>query len=371
MKCPWNSLSRLVAKIRFKLFRLMSIVLLGRESGQSVIGQCVVADLEFANTEAARRRILERRLLSEACVQNYDLKNVPDCWRAMFSRCAVFPRRYAYLLQDVAIGPESGVVFAPPSRRLKGDGIIFVPSVCHHYVLFQGGVQEVMRRAKLIDEPLPVCSMPVIGYYHELLEGLLRVQKARKVFGDVKVLVPTKRPKYIDEMLALIGVVKDQIIYSDCPVRVEKGVLIPRWSDCGENLKEDVCEFRDYLVSRLPDGCNGAAKLYISRAKSRRSLPGEHEIEKVFADKGFKVAYFEEMSFVEQLKAVRSANIIVSPHGAGLSNIIVAKPGTKVVEIMTQGWANSCYGHLASSLGLDYACIDADDEMVKSRIMGI
>lgn len=362
---------RIVAKVRFKCFRLASILLLGREGGESIIGQCISSDLEFANTEKVRNRILERKLLSEASVQSCSLANVPACWQNLFSRVAVFPRRYAYLLSDVAIGPDSGVVFAPPTKLLGGDGIIFIPSVCHHYFFLQCGIQEVMRKARKIGEDIPVFSMPTIGYYHELLEGLLRVQKARKVFGDVKVLVPTKRPKYIDEMLALIGVVKDQIIYSDCPVRVEKGVLIPRWSDCGENLKEDVCEFRDYLVSRLPDGCNGAAKLYISRAKSRRSLPGEHEIEKVLADKGFKVAYFEEMSFVEQLNAVRSANIIVSPHGAGLSNIIVAKPGTKVVEIMTQGWANSCYGHLASSLGLDYACIDADDEMVKSRIMGI
>lgn len=370
MRCMGN-ISRIVAKVRFKCFRLASILLLGREGGESIIGQCISSDLEFANTEKVRNRILERKLLSEASVQSCSLANVPACWQNLFSRVAVFPRRYAYLLSDVAIGPDSGVVFAPPTKLLGGDGIIFIPSVCHHYFFLQCGIQEVMRKARKIGEDIPVFSMPTIGYYHELLEGLLRVQKARNVFGDVKVLVPTKRPKYIDEMLALIGVVKDQIIYSDCPVRVEKGVLIPRWSDCGENLKEDVCEFRDYLVSRLPDGCNGAAKLYISRAKSRRSLPGEHEIEKVLADKGFKVAYFEEMSFVEQLKAVRSANIIVSPHGAGLSNIIVAKPGTKVVEIMTQGWANSCYGHLASSLGLDYACIDADDEMVKSRIMGI
>lgn len=370
MKCPWNSLSRLVAKIRFKLFRLMSIVLLGRESGQSVIGQCVVADLEFANTEAARRRILERRLLSEACVQNYDLKNVPDCWRAMFSRCAVFPRRYAYLLQDVAIGPESGVVFAPPSRRLKGDGIIFVPSVCHHYVLFQGGVQEVMRRAELIDEPLPVCSMPVIGYYHEMLEGLLRVVEAQSVFGEIKVLVPAKRPKYIDEMLSVVGIKPGNVIVSDCPVVVRKCVLIPRWSDCGENLKSDVCEFRNYLVSRLTEASDGARKIYISRAKSRRALPNEHEIERILEGKGFRVLYFESMPFVEQLKTVRSADIVVSPHGAGLSNLIVAKPGTKVVEIMTQGWANSCYGHLASSLELDYMCLNADDsgllDIVKS-----
>ena len=137
--------------------------------------------------------------------------------------------------------------------------------------------------------------------------------------------------------------------------------MIPRWSDCGENLKDDVCEFRDYLVSRLPQNITGAKKLYISRAKSRRSLPDEKGIEKILKGKGFEVAYFEDMSFVEQLKSIRAAEVIVSPHGAGLSNIIVAKPGAKVVEIMTQGWANNCYGHLSASLDLDYTCIDADE----------
>ena len=114
MKRLWNRLSQIVAKIRFKLFRLMSIILLGREGGQSVISQCTSSDLEFANTTTVRERILERRLLSQPAIQNYDLVDVPECWRAMFSRSAIFPRRFAYLLKDVAVGPESGVIFAPP-----------------------------------------------------------------------------------------------------------------------------------------------------------------------------------------------------------------------------------------------------------------
>ena len=194
MKSLWNRLARAIIRIRFKLFRLMSIIFLGRECGQSIIGQCVVTDLEFANTESARRLILERKPISEACVQTYDLKDVPDCWRAMFSRCAVFPKRYAYLLQDVAIGPESGVMFAPSSRRLKGDGMIFVPSIGHHYFLFQCGIQEVMRSPKPIDDDTPLCPMPVIGYYHDLLEGLLHVVIAIKSFENVKVIVPERRP---------------------------------------------------------------------------------------------------------------------------------------------------------------------------------
>ena len=366
-----NVVSKALARIRYRCFRLLSIIFLGRDVGESLVGQCISSDLEFANTEKVRSRILVRKLVSEAALQSHALTNVPECWQIMFSRTAVFPRRYAYLLSDVAIGPDSGVVFAPPTRLLGGDGIIFIQSACHHYFFCQCGIQEAMRRSRTIDEKLPVCPMPTIGYYHELLEGLLRVWLARKVFGDIRILVPARRPKYIDEMLALIGIAKDQILYSDCPVRVKAGILIPRWSDCGENLKEDVCAFRDYLVSRLIGDCNDAAKLYISRAKSRRSLPGEREIERVLMSNGFRIVYFEEMSFVEQLKAIRSADIIVSPHGAGLSNLIVAKPRTKVVEIMTQGWANSCYGHLASSLGLDYTCIDAGDGSLIERLSAL
>lgn len=360
-------LSRLVAKFRFKLFRLMSIILLGRDGGQSVIGQCVASDLEFANTKAIRDCILERRLLSGPTIQNYNLADIPECWRAMFSRPAVFPRRFAYLLGDVAIGPSSGVIYRPP-KRLLGDGLIFIPSVAHHYFFFQCGIQEVMLSAKSIDEELPVCPMPTIGYYHVLYEGLMRVFKAQKVFGNIKILVPKARPGYVDEMLDFVGVRSNRIIVSDCPVKCKKGVLIPRWSDCGENLTGDICEFREGLISRLPDNCNGSNKLYISRSRSRRMLSNEYEIEKVLANCGYKIAYFEEMSFVEQLKTIRSAETIIAPHGAGLANLIVARPRTKVIEIMTQGWANSCYGHLASSLGLDYTCIDADEPDFMDRL---
>ena len=371
MKSLWNRLARAIIRIRFKLFRLMSIIFLGRECGQSIIGQCVVTDLEFANTESARRLILERKPISEACVQTYDLKDVPDCWRAMFSRCAVFPKRYAYLLQDVAIGPESGVMFAPSSRRLKGDGMIFVPSIGHHYFLFQCGIQEVMRSPKPIDDDTPLCPMPVIGYYHDLLEGLLHVVIAIKSFENVKVIVPERRPRYIDDMLDFIGLERGRIIASDRPVLAKRAALVPRWSDCGENLRGDISEFARFLVGKLPVEHSGADKLYISRLKSRRSIPNEREVERVLGKQGFRVAYFEEMPFSEQLLAMRSAKVIVAPHGAALANLIAANPDSKVVEIMTQGWANCCYGHLASSLGIDYTCVDADDEDLVQRLSAL
>ena len=356
----FDIISKRIARFRFKLFRMASLVLLGRVPGQSVIGHCTSSDLEFANSVAVRNRIKARAMLSEATLQAYEFSHVPECWKVMFLRTSVFSRRFAYLLSDVVIGPESGVVFSQSSRFLGSDGIIFLPSIGHHYFYMQSGIQETMRRAKRINESLPVCPMPTIGYYHDMFEGLLNVVKATKTFGQIKVLVATCRPRHIDEMLDFLGIGADRIIYSSSPVLVKTCALIPRWNDCGENLKEDICEFRDILTSNLPYECCGSKRLYISRAKSRRPLPDEQRVEAFLATQGFVVAYFEEMSFVEQLMAVHSADVIVAPHGAGLANMVVARSGTCIIELMTHDWANSCYGHLAMILGLDYTCIDAN-----------
>ena len=359
-----NKLMKAWTKLRFKSFRLLSLILLGREGGQAIVGISTMSDLEFANNKSVRDMIQDRKLLSEAEVQEYNCLSVPDCWRTMFSRCTAFPRRFAYILKDVVVGPDSGVVH---TDRVCG-GAIFVQSVGSINFLFQWGIQEVMRRAITIDCDAPICPMPNIGYYHDLFEGLIRVVKARHTFKNVKVLVAECRPRYIDEMLSAIGVQNDQIIEASSPVLVRSAVLIPRWADSGENLKEDVIELRDSLRTRLSDALPSDDKIYISRIKSRRPLANERGIEKILASKGFKVVYFEDISFRKQLQIIYAAKVIVAPHGAALANIIVAKRGAKVIELMTQDYANSCYGHIASSLGLDYVCLDADDSSFIEQI---
>ena len=202
-----NMISRIIALLRFKMFRLMSVILLGREGASVVIGQNISSDFELSNNKIARKRVVVREFLSDVIVQAYNLINVPECWRLMFSRSAVFPRRFAYILEDIIIGSDTGVMFIPPRKFFNGNGTILLPSVCNPYFFFQSGIQEIMRSANKIEELLPVCPMPVIGYYHEMFEGLIRVYIAKKIFGNIKVLVPKKRPKYIDEMVNFIDVI--------------------------------------------------------------------------------------------------------------------------------------------------------------------
>lgn len=51
-----------------------------------------------------------------------------------------------------------------------------------------------------------------------------------------------------------------------------------------------------------------------------------------------------------------NAKIVIAPHGAGLTNLIFCKPGTKVLEIF-QSHEDDTYCYLAQVLGLDYHCL--------------
>jgi len=55
----------------------------------------------------------------------------------------------------------------------------------------------------------------------------------------------------------------------------------------------------------------------------------------------------------EILALFASAQVIVGPHGAGLANMVVARPSATVVEARTRS-SPLCYAHLADRLGLRY-----------------
>lgn len=75
--------------------------------------------------------------------------------------------------------------------------------------------------------------------------------------------------------------------------------------------------------------------LYISRRDtSRRVLANEAELEDRLAALGVAPLIFTKMPLAEQIEAVRAARLIIAPHGAGLSHLITARPGTEILELM-------------------------------------
>ena len=61
----------------------------------------------------------------------------------------------------------------------------------------------------------------------------------------------------------------------------------------------------------------------------------------------------------EPRRLISNASTIVAPHGAGLANLVAARPGTEVVEILSRNWFNTCYAKLSVQLGCDYHFVES------------
>ncbi len=80
---------------------------------------------------------------------------------------------------------------------------------------------------------------------------------------------------------------------------------------------------------------NPKIRIYVSRfkAKKGRKVLNEKEILKIFDKFNFQRVFAEDLTFKEQVELFRSAEIIVSPHGQGLTNMIFSEQA-KILELL-------------------------------------
>ena len=327
------------------------MLFLGKYGSAVMVGERFVSIV--GASDELRKHVVARGSERSAVLQEFSFADIPDDWSEYLGHPAFLPAKDIYLLEDVCIGPRTGVVWVPDCGVIR-------ESVSNAQFFYLHGVQDTMIRPRVLKESHPVCAFSTTVYFHALVEDLLRVLECRRRYSEAKVLVANIRPKYVDDLLAFVGVAKSDIIVCERPVRVSKCAFVPKWSDPGEIHRDDLRLLRETLLSNL-HATSTSKSIYISRAHcSNRSLAGERALENELKRLGFRICYFEEMSFEEQLAAVRGADTIVAPHGSGLSNLVVAKSGTHVIEMISPNWVVPCFARMANLLGLDYHCIRTD-----------
>lgn len=96
--------------------------------------------------------------------------------------------------------------------------------------------------------------------------------------------------------------------------------------------------------------------LYVSRNESSmRRILNENDLLPGLRDMGFHVISPGKLSLTEQIEAFRNARVVLSPHGAGLTNILFCRPNTTLIEIFPEGGVHgSAFLRIASQLNFNY-----------------
>ena len=99
-------------------------------------------------------------------------------------------------------------------------------------------------------------------------------------------------------------------------------------------------------------------KIYISRSLAKhRRLINEAELLPILDKFGFEVIHAEELSSDAQVKIFNDAKVILSPHGAGLTNMLFSPQGATILELFEPTAARTHYWMMSHALGHNYDCL--------------
>ena len=159
---------------------------------------------------------------------------------------------------------------------------------------------------------------------------------------------------YVTETLKIFNITP--LYYKTNTIKyVSRLHYIPHQSSTGNYNEKLILHLRDIFRNtiKLTTEKN---KIYISRKYApKRKLLNEEKLIEILKKYNFKVYYFEKLSFTKQLEIAANSSVIMSIHGAGLTNMMFMQPGTKVIELRLENdKINNCYFSLASALNIDY-----------------
>jgi len=214
------------------------------------------------------------------------------------------------------------------------------------------------------------------NYFHFLVDVLPRIATLERCPGIGQPeywYVPT-RTRFQRELLALAGIDADRIVDSDEVPHVRADLLlVPTVPDLDLEIPSWVVAFlRERL---LPSGLNRVPgrNVYVTRgdAPHTRRVTNEDEVLRVLSPRGFEVVDPSTLSVAEQISTFATADVIVAPHGAALSNLAFASPGASVLEFFPPDFVQGCYWKLATGVDdLTYRYLVGAGRAPRNGVMG-
>jgi len=220
------------------------------------------------------------------------------------------------------------------------------------------------------------------NYWHWIVDGLTRIEglEAYQEQTGIKptLIIESNLTSWQSESLKLLGYEPDECIrWNELRVQVKK-LLVPSfrryWGYYNKTYKTYnqvvspmACRWlRQRILSNLPvvasEQLNFSSKIFISRRKAlQRRIINEDEVIEALAPFGFVAYALEELSFSEQVRLFSQADMVVAPHGAGLTNMIFSENlavielfGSYVPSFYIPGFA---LANLSRGLGFRYGCL--------------
>jgi len=303
---------------------------------------------------------LPKLAIGATFLDRWPVREVPEnmSWKAERYECMA---PATFILRDVTVVSSAGIMTV--GDEVIDETLAHTDAENHGYASRSDRITLRPRDTKVLDgTSITILAGAKGNYYHSVMEGLMRLSiMPDHFFNAASTILCTKgavRQREMLELCSIPGRAHLLEIDDDQALHVER--LIFPWSAHGlSSYHPCVSAFYDRMSRNVP-AANGPThrRIYLDRrASPQRRLLNEDEIVARLAALGFVPVLAETLSAADQVRLFRQADMIVAPHGAGLTNLGFCRPGCRIVELQMDAYVNWCFRHLAALRGLDYDCV--------------
>ncbi len=213
------------------------------------------------------------------------------------------------------------------------------------------------------------------NYAHWMLDVLPKIKLllSKMLISEIKNIYVTKLNKFQNQSFSFLGlksfkiidpnifrhVKADQIISVSHPYYFKK-----TWFYAQSNLPSWIIKFlRNDISKKVKSKKKGYKKIFIDRSDSLQNhskLINNNEVIKYLKSKRYKCLKLTDLNLKDQISIFKNCNIIIAPHGAGLTNIAFCKKNTKIIEIIPQDNKNFLFKRISKINKLKYKSIYLD-----------
>lgn len=219
-------------------------------------------------------------------------------------------------------------------------------------------------------------SDDIQNYYHLLFDlcPKLMLIEADNSLRDLPILIVGKEhPLVLAVISTLFPAVKPRVRFIKANSLVVQRAIFPLTSQPSYLDTESIWKLSariknivDTYSSRIHQLNHEESRglIYVSRGKGRngRFIINEEEFGRALQNE-FDAQFVNPNNLdpLEQWASFSKARIIISPHGAALTNLLAAKEGSIVIELLPQSFQPSTFSFVCASLNLGYHRICYDD----------
>jgi hypothetical protein len=192
-------------------------------------------------------------------------------------------------------------------------------------------------------------------FWHWMIDSLPKVLIAEDCgFQGCYLLPEPTRAPWAAESLRLLNIAPERLMTKGAFNLHAARMYVPTYF-CGNNahLNTDLMQlFRERIRAAAHPMTPSEQRIFVARrelSKIRRVV-NQDAVEEVLKAFNFATVYLEDLSLPEQISLVRATNIMVGPHGSGLTHALFMDNYSTLIELFPhkRRQANNCYETLAS-----------------------